>query len=488
MRHQFTTFETYDMQLKAILQQNENMNQIIRLMHFHTPMGRTALLQREMMTCAKAIEQQRLPLDELMEHFTSPQVMATTGQLLSEIRDIHATLESLANGQMVDEIALFEAKSFAITVEKIKAHLLPWPHEIICLPSLEGVVSLLDPDGQRIKSFFIYDGYSAELKQTRKITEALKLDIKTLGNSDKVEELQKELLNQELEAHRLEREILLQLSKALHHFAKELALAFEAMATLDILMAHVSLNKQLNLKRPMVSGNAIAYTGLFHPLVKASLASKNLAYQPISITLRDEVTLLTGANMSGKSILLQSLTLAQLMFQFGFYVPAESATLVPVEEIVLVQGDLQNSQRGLSSFGAEVLQISQILERAQQNHPMLVLLDEPARTTNPVEGEALVDALIGQLQKRPLFALMATHYGSLQTPCRRLKTKGLKIIDSEYITISNINHYIDYSLEEITNGEVPHEAIRIAGLLGGEANWLKEAQDILENRKKQPKI
>lgn len=474
------------MKLKAIIQQNENMNQIIRLMHFHTPMGRTALLNREMMTCALAIEQQRQPLDELMEHFTSTQMMAITGQLLSEIRDIHATLSSLANGQMVDEIALFEVKSFAITVEKIKAHLLPWPHRVISLPSLEGVVSLLDPDGQRIKSFFIYDSYSAELKQTRKIIEALKLEIKTLDNSGSDPELQKELLNQEMEAHRLEHKILSQLSKALHHFAKELTLAFEAMAALDILMAQISLNTQLNLKRPMVSGNAIAYTGLYHPLVKASLEARHQLYQPVSINLQEGVTVLTGANMSGKSILLQSLALSQLMFQYGFYVPAESATLLPVEEIVLVQGDLQNSQQGLSSFGAEVLRISHIINEARKNKRMLVLLDEPARTTNPSEGEALVDALVEALQRPNLLALVATHYGSLQSPCRRLKTKGLKSTEIKQLTSSNINQYIDYTLEELTGTEVPHEAIQVAIMLGADADWLCKAQEKLEI-KQQPK-
>ena len=113
---------------------------------------------------------------------------------------------------------------------------------------------------------------------------------------------------------------------------------------------------------------------------------------------------------------------------------------------------------------------------------MLILLDEPARTTNPIEGEALVDGLIEIMQNQNSITLMATHYGSLQSACRRLKTKGLKSADTDKITLQNIHQHLDYALEEIMDHNVPHEAIRIASILGGDAEWLSKANENLKQR------
>ncbi len=477
------------MQLKTVISRNENLNQMIHLMQFHTPMGRTALLQRGMMTCSAEIEDNRTPLDNLMNASSrlNEKNTETINHLLNDIRNIHTTLSHLQNGQKLDEIALFEIKTFAITIEKINEQLQTWPSGIVTVPSLISTIDLLDPDGQRIKSFFIYDSYSIELCQLRKKVQDLKDKIERTDVESQINDWQQQISNHKIAVHELENKILAQLSNRLRNNVAELNDAFFAITQLDILLAQKRLNEQLNLIRPSISCDEISYDGLFHPLVKATMLQKEQLFQPISITLQAEVTVLTGANMSGKSVLLQSMELAQLMFQYGFYVPALSAKMVPVHEIFLLQGDHQNSQQGLSSFGAEVLQISTILKSVHQNKTILALLDEPARTTNPAEGESLVDALVDQLQRPKIYSLVATHYGSLQTPCRRIKTKGLRNTNNSNITLLNINQYLDYSLEEIGNNEVPHEALRIADLLGAEPTWIEKAREKLQQRKNNSK-
>ena len=115
-RYRCTTSEIFNMQLKTAISQNESLNRIINLMQFHTPMGRMALLQKEMMTDGTQIDESRRQLDNMEKHLLTKQSTALMEHLLIEVRDIHTTLFNLSNGQRMDEIALFEIKAFASQV------------------------------------------------------------------------------------------------------------------------------------------------------------------------------------------------------------------------------------------------------------------------------------------------------------------------------------------------------------------------------------
>ena len=98
---------------------------------------------------------------------------------------------------------------------------------------------------------------------------------------------------------------------------------------------------------------------------------------------------------------------------------------------------------------------------------MLALIDEPARTTNPIEGTALVRALLDILKDKKISVLMTTHYNVPGDFFRRLKVKGLSA------------GKMDYSLIETVEGEIPHEAINVARSLNIDPVWLDEAEKIL---------
>ena len=99
----------------------------------------------------------------------------------------------------------------------------------------------------------------------------------------------------------------------------------------------------------------------------------------------------------------------------------------------------------------------------------MALLDEPARTTNPTEGTALVSALLQILRQRGVSLLMATHYVVVgDHNCRCLKVKGFA------------QGKMDYSLMEVENGEVPLEALRVAEQLGVDPEWIAAAKSCLE--------
>ena len=120
---------------------------------------------------------------------------------------------------------------------------------------------------------------------------------------------------------------------------------------------------------------------------------------------------------------------------------------------------------GLSSYAAEIIKISNIVKQSRQSK-MLILIDEPARTTNPVEGKALVQSIITILEQKKSISLITTHYGQLGSTCRRLRVVGfVEDMADVPLTPQNIGRFIDYSLIDDQGDDVPHEALRIASIL-----------------------
>nr|MCR4816171.1 DNA mismatch repair protein MutS [Bacteroidales bacterium] len=179
-------------------------------------------------------------------------------------------------------------------------------------------------------------------------------------------------------------------------------------------------------------------------------------------------------------VLLKTVGIAQLMAQFGFFVPATTAEVCVVDDVVFCIGDEQNEMNGLSSFASEITKISVILERARQEN-LLILIDEPARTTNPIEGKAIVQAIATLLDRQPSATLITTHYSQLGLTCRRLRVRGF-VEDMADIPLSpdNINRFMDYSLMPDDGDEVPQEALRIASILRCDAELLNTARSFAE--------
>ena len=174
------------------------------------------------------------------------------------------------------------------------------------------------------------------------------------------------------------------------------------------------------------------------------------------------------------------MSLIQMMFQFGFFVPAESAEIAPVEEIMTSIGDAQSEVNGLSSFAIEMLNIDKILKAVKSGQKILALVDELARTTNPSEGRALVNAFIKILSRHNTRSLITTHYNGITAQCNRLRVKGLQVPEGTKVTPENINRYMDYSLVRTTEEEVPTEGLTIAEIFGIDEEFLNEAKAMIK--------
>jgi len=339
--------------------------------------------------------------------------------------------------------------------------------KIVEIFPLEKLISILDPQNTNIPSFYIYDNYCIELAQARK---KLKKAKKEHVSETELETLYTQTQEEELKVRTSLCEQLLQFSEMLSNNLRDLAY-------LDCLIAKAEQSIKYNLCKPTV-GDKLNYQAIFNPQLKEGLEKQGKKYQSIDIALEKSVCFITGANMAGKTVILKTLALCQYLFQLGFYVPAKQAEISIVNNIYISIGDEQSEITGLSSFASEILGIDNMLKQTRKDSNALVLIDELARTTNPIEGLAIVNAVADILQQNNIPSVITTHYSGLNKQFRKLRVKGLdKNIEIGAINEKNINNYIDYSLTEDKDGEIPHEALRIASILGVDDLLIQNAKD-----------
>ena len=374
---------------------------------------------------------------------------------LQGVKDINTTINNLSRKAVLDDIELFEIKHLAILAGEVKKIMQEYNlNQVIEILELNNVIDILDPDGLKIASFYIYDSYCEELKQLR-------------SDMRKNPDQQEQLL---IEATELEDGVRASLSEKLYPFVENLSQALISLALIDINVAKALQISSMALSFPNVAATGeCRYQAMFNPQVKASLEKQGREFQPVNIDFGSSPSLITGANMGGKTVVLKTLALCQMLFQFGFGIPASSATIVPCDEIFFCIGDEQSIEKGLSSFAAEMKKIDAVIKASRTNNIILALIDEPARTTNPTEGAALVTALLRVLAGRDMSLVMTTHYDIEPGDARCLRVKGFE------------NGEMDYALVEVQDGEVPHEALNIAQALGIDSEWINKARDLLQH-------
>lgn len=425
-----------------------------------SPCGRKMLLQSEMMRTKRELDFHYRRLNEIYD-----KDCVKIAHKLMCIKDIHNTLSRLASGAVLDDIELFEVKYLAIVSGEVLQLLQEQKIVAVGLPQLEKVVEILDPDRSNIPSFYVYDSYSDELRKVRKHMKALQ------GNGEELPDDKRAELAVLLQKNAdLELEIRGELSGKLKDFADDLLLALRNLSVLDILIAKAQQMKKLGLCFPVVvEDGETFYNGMFNPAVKELLAAQGREYTPVDIEFERLPVTIIGANMGGKSVVLKCLALNQLLAQYGFGVAAHDCCVSLVEEVALCIGDEQSIVKGVSSFAGEMLAIDSVIRKMREGKQLLALIDEPARTTNPVEGTALVEGLLEVVEEVKGGFVLTTHYNIVNDKVKRYRVKGLR------------EGVMDYRLEIAHSGDVPHEAVAIAESLGIDPKWIECTKRNLNN-------
>ncbi len=457
------------MRIKELIKGDAGFQYIIDEMDIQSAAGRRGMLNTEFSNDATSLETEWNRVAEAVRatnDIPNRRYYIDLRHCLMCLHDLSGTFAALASHTPLNEVELFEIKNLCYT-SKAAATAIEGLNltTTLPLPDCSPIFNLLDPDHTGIANFYIYDSYDSRLAPLRRELNALQT---SGGDPIRISEL----LAQQSE---IQNEVCLRLSDQLHPWVDILTKTLNQMAYADGLLARAKLAIDWNLVRPSI-GDVTRYKNLFNPRLKQRNESMHLRYQPVSIEIRPGVCLITGANMAGKTVLLKSIGTAQMMAQCGMYVPAEEATIHLVEGVATSIGDDQDEMNGLSSYASEIIKISNILSLCREKET-LVLIDEPARTTNPVEGKALVQAIIKILEQCSSFTLITTHYGQLGSNCRRLRVKGfVEDMDNIPLTPQSINRFIDYSLTEDQSDNVPHEALRIATILNCDPEMIRLAQ------------
>lgn len=424
--------------------------------------------------------------------------------IFCKIKDIKNTVKRLANKDILDEIELFEIKNFAInTVEIIKNYnKLNLKIDYINFKDLKKIIEILDPDNLKLSTFHIYDSYSNDLSQIRKSKAILENKIFTEVDIEKVEKLKAQRLEKVVQEEKEQIKIKKQLSNSLYYYIEDINVNIKSIGKLDFLIAKTNLAIKYNAIKPSINNeNKIYLKNIINPKVKSILNKESKKYMPISIDINKKITLITGANMGGKSVSMNTIVLNLYLFQCGFYVFGEEANLCVLDFIYLISDDMQDISKGLSTFGAEIIKLKEIT-KLMKHQDGFIALDEFARGTNPSEGKILLKSICTYFKRFNSISLISTHYDEvIQENVDHYQVVGLKNVDFEGLkrqvnlklsskgssskSIDILQDNMDYRLEKVNKeAKVPKDALNICKLLGLSNEIVEIAQDIQKKQYK----
>ena len=237
----------------------------------------------------------------------------------------------------------------------------------------------------------------------RYITEELKeYETKILGAEEKIQEL--------------ERQLFLRLIQEIIEFIEPIQQNAKIIAQIDCLLSFAVLAISNNYIRPIVDQSTeIEIKNGRHPVIEKQLpiGEEYIANDVVLNRSQQQIIMITGPNMSGKSAILRQTALIVLLAQMGSYVPAQNARIGVVDKIFTRVGASDNISMGESTFMVEMNETASILNNISDRS--LVLLDEIGRGTSTYDGISIAWAIAEYLHEHPSKAktLFATHYHEL---------------------------------------------------------------------------
>ena len=395
-----------------------------------------------------------------------------------ELRNIAGSVKNLSADQTLNETELFEIKNFSILVTDIielaaKENILS---DSLKKLDLKPVINLLNPDKIVTRSFYIHENWSEKLKDIRESKKQIETEIIAEKDSLKKEELRAKRGEIVALEHEEELAVRKELTQKLKTFEKNLEFAINNIGNYELTLAKAEMAVKNNCCIPDLYDfnpeNQILIEEAIEPEIAETLQANQRTFTPVSIEIKKGVTLLTGANMGGKSVALRTIALNVELVRFGFLPFAKKMSLFIPDFVKVISGDLQDAKEGLSSFGAEIVELTELLNMLDTGNGLAVC-DELARSTNPYEGSRFVQALSDRLQSSSSYGIIATHYDGIKTEgASYYQVTGLKALlengsDLKSINDCDLYKLMDYHLIKSANASiVPHEALRISMLLG----------------------
>ena len=401
-------------------------------------------------------------------------------RIFMQMKDVRGSIK-FGRDNTLSDIELFEIKILLMQLEKLKPIVERVADEIrldgFFIEPVSVAVDILDPDGRRIPTFSIYDEYSDNLKEIRK----KKRDIELRMQSDAAlfDELKDERLSITAKEEKEERRIREELSIKLRPYFDTVINNINTVARFDLLIEKHRVSKLYPSCLPQITKDTLILKDTTNPYICDILESKGLKFTPVSIEMGLGTTVLTGANMGGKSVTLKTVALNTYLALCGFFVYAVSASIPAFDEIIMISEESQSVAKGLSSFGAQIVELKNLLNEIE-NKFVFAILDEFARGTNPKEGESLVRGLVSLLNTKKTVSLLVTHFDHVAELSKsHYQVKGLQGVSEDKISsalltksdddakITAISGFMNYGIFKVDkDAKPPKEALMICRLLG----------------------
>ena len=310
----------------------------------------------------------------------------------------------------------------------------------------------------------------------------------TLVNAERyitqeLKEYEEKILGAEDKILILETQLYTELVQSLSEFIPAIQTDANQIARLDCLLSFATAARENNYIRPVISDDEVLeiHQGR-HPVIEKQLpiGEKYVANDVMLDSSTQQIIIITGPNMAGKSALLRQTALITLMAQIGCFVPAESAHIGLVDKIFTRVGASDNISVGESTFMVEMNEAADILNNLSPRS--LVLFDELGRGTSTYDGISIAWAIVEYIHEHPhakARTLFATHYHELNE-----MEKSFKRIKNYNVSVKEIDNKVIF-LRKLERGGSEHSfGIHVAKMAGMPKSIVKRAGDILKQLEK----
>ncbi len=306
----------------------------------------------------------------------------------------------------------------------------------------------------------------------------------TLVNAERyitqeLKEYEEKILGAEDKILILENQLYVELVQAVTEFISEIQTDASLVAGLDCLLSFANVARENKYIRPVVEdGEVLDIRQGRHPVIEKQLpiGEKYIANDVMLDSSTQQIIIITGPNMAGKSALLRQTALITLLAQIGSFVPAESARIGLVDKIFTRVGASDNISVGESTFMVEMNEAADILNNVSSRS--LVLFDELGRGTSTYDGISIAWAIVEYIHEHPKAkarTLFATHYHELNE-----MEKSFKRIKNYNVSVKEVNNKVIF-LRKLERGGSEHSfGIHVAKMAGMPKSIVKRANEILK--------
>ena len=306
----------------------------------------------------------------------------------------------------------------------------------------------------------------------------------TLVNAERyitqeLKEYEEKILGAEDKILILETQLYTELVQSLNEFISAIQIDANQIARLDCLLSFATAASENNYIRHVISDDEVLEIRQGrHPVIEKQLpiGEKYIANDVMLDSSTQQIIIITGPNMAGKSALLRQTALITLMAQIGSFVPAESAHIGLVDKIFTRVGASDNISVGESTFMVEMNEAADILNNLSSRS--LVLFDELGRGTSTYDGISIAWAIVEYIHEHPRAkarTLFATHYHELNE-----MEKSFKRIKNYNVSVKEVDNKVIF-LRKLERGGSEHSfGIHVAKMAGMPKSIVKRADDILK--------